>query len=87
MVKINLCDKTRKTLLTLKKCYPLTSTTIEDVIDELCHIVLRNLEIREDLLKLNKLLNNCCYTEKELTSHVLCIFSKLYLRQTTKVID
>ena len=87
MVQINLHDKTRKNLLTLKKSYPLTSTKIEDAIDEVCQIVLRNLEIREDLLKLNKIVFKLCDTEKELTSQVLCIFSKLYVKNTTNLVN
>lgn len=77
---INLHDKTRKTLLKLKKSYPLNSTKIEDAVDEVCQIVLKNLEIRKDLLKLNKIVYKLCDAENELTSQVLCVFSKLYTK-------
>lgn len=87
MIRINLYDKTRKTLLKLKTRYPLNSTKIEDVIDEVCQIVLKNLEIREDLLKLNKIVYKLCDVEKELTSQVLCIFSKLYIKNIAILVN
>ena len=87
MIRINLYDKTRKRLRKLKAPYPLNSTKIEDVVDDMCKIVLQNLEIREDLLKLNSIVYKLCDTEKELVSQVLCNFNKLYVKDTTILVN
>lgn len=82
MIEIQLYDKTRLKIRHLKRHYPLIATKIEDIIDELCEIVLKNLELRKDLLRLNKKVYRLCDIEKEITSQVLCIFSKLYLKKS-----
>jgi hypothetical protein len=81
MIEIQLYDKTRLKIRYLKRHYPLIATKIEDIIDELCDIVLKNLELRRDLLRLNKKVYSLCDIEKAITSQVLCIFSKLYVKE------
>ena len=87
MIRINLHDKTRKILRKLKTPYPLNSTKIEDVVDDVCKIVLENLEICEDPLKLNSIVYKLCDTEKNLTSQVLYNFNKLYVKDTTILVN